>query len=94
MGEVVNLRRARKARDRAEAAKLAEANRAKFGRSKAQRETDKASVARVDRTLDGAEIEGWGTGGCRLVPTRTLPRLRRPFPLSSGEGRTAEGGEG
>lgn len=57
MGEVVNLRRARKARDRAEAAKLAEANRAKFGRSKAQRETDKASVARVDRTLDGAKIE-------------------------------------
>lgn len=57
MGEVVNFRRARKARDRVAAGKLAEANRAKFGRTKAQREADATDAARIERTLDGAKLE-------------------------------------
>lgn len=57
MGEVVNFRRARKARDRAEAAKTADANRAKFGRTKAERDAEAADAARIERTLDGAKLE-------------------------------------
>ena len=55
VAEIVNLRRARKARDRATAASVAEANRAKFGRTKAEREADAVDRARIDRTLDGAK---------------------------------------
>ena len=36
-GEIVNLRRARKSRDRRQAEKIAQENRAAFGRSKAER---------------------------------------------------------
>ncbi|MEH3157545.1 MAG: DUF4169 family protein [Sphingomonas taxi] len=57
MGEVVNLRLVRKARDRAEAAKVADANRAKFGRTKAEREAEAQAGARAERTLDGAKLE-------------------------------------
>ncbi len=57
MAEIVNLRRIRKARDRAAAAITAEANRAKFGRTKAEREADAVEQARVRRTLDGAKLD-------------------------------------
>ena len=57
MGEVVSFRRARKTRDRAEAVKVAEANRAKFGRTKAEREAEAIDAARIQRTLDGAKLE-------------------------------------
>lgn len=43
--EIVNLRKARKARDRAEKEKRAEENRAKFGRTKAERELESANKA-------------------------------------------------
>lgn len=38
VGDVVNLNRFRKKKERAERARIAEANRAKFGRTKAERE--------------------------------------------------------
>ena len=57
MAEIVNLNRARKARARAEAAGKAEANRAKFGRTKAQKEAEAADQARRDTLLDGAKRE-------------------------------------
>lgn len=38
MGDVVNLNRFRKKKERAEKARIAEANRAKFGRTKAERD--------------------------------------------------------
>jgi len=55
MADIVNLNRARKARARGEAAKQAEANRAKFGRSKAERDAEAADRARRDALLDGAK---------------------------------------
>jgi hypothetical protein len=55
MGEVVNLRRARKARDRAGKETTAAANRAAFGRSKAEKARDTEEVARRARLLDGAK---------------------------------------
>ncbi|MCP3734788.1 DUF4169 family protein [Sphingomonas sp. RP10(2022)] len=57
MAEIINLRRARKARDRDVAAKAAAANRAKFGRTKAERDADATNRARIERTLDGAKRE-------------------------------------
>ena len=57
MAEIVNLNRARKAKARADAAKRAEANRAKFGRTKAQRVAEAAEQARRAALLDGAKRE-------------------------------------
>jgi hypothetical protein len=57
MAEIVNLNRARKARAKAEAGKQAETNRAKFGRSKAEKDRDAAEQARRDALLDGAKRE-------------------------------------
>ena len=54
MGEVVNLRLARKAKRRAEKETTAAADRAAFGRSKAERAAAKADADRLGRDLDGA----------------------------------------
>ncbi|WP_081874344.1 DUF4169 family protein, partial [Sphingomonas sp. FUKUSWIS1] len=52
MGEIINLRRARKARARREAGVVADANRAAFGRTKAERARDAEERARGERVLD------------------------------------------
>jgi hypothetical protein len=53
MGEVVNLNKARKARDKAEAKRTADANRLTFGRTKAERQT-----TQMERDRDAAHLEG------------------------------------
>jgi Domain of unknown function (DUF4169) len=55
MGDIVNLRHVRKARARAEKAEVAAENRARFGRTKAEKSRDKAETEVVARTLDGAK---------------------------------------
>ena len=57
MAEIINLRRARKARTRIAADATAEANRAKFGRTRAERTADEQARAAIERTLDGARRE-------------------------------------
>lgn len=57
MAEIVNLRRARKARKRAEEAGKAEENRVRFGLSKAAKAQQQIGKSRVDRLLDGARLE-------------------------------------
>lgn len=57
MAEIINLNRARKARDRDAAKRTAAANRARFGRTKAEKTADAAERARTDQTLDGAKRE-------------------------------------
>lgn len=57
MAEIVNLRRARKAKARTDAAARAAANRAAFGRTRQEKAADKAEGERRDRTLDGARRE-------------------------------------
>ena len=57
MGEVVNLRRARKARAKAGGEAQAAANRAAFGRMKAEKQADAVEIARRERELDGAKRE-------------------------------------
>ncbi|MBR0552579.1 DUF4169 family protein [Stakelama marina] len=55
MGEVVNLRLARKAKKRAEKEQTAATNRAAFGQSKAEKAAEKAESDRQTSILDGAK---------------------------------------
>ena len=57
MADIVNLRNARKARERADRAAQAAANRAKHGRTAAQKQAEARVRERARRTLDGARIE-------------------------------------
>ena len=57
MADVVNLNRARKAKARAAATTQAAANRAAFGRTKAQKQADARERAHQDAVLDGARRE-------------------------------------
>jgi hypothetical protein len=54
MAEIVNLRRARKAKAREEAARTAAANRFQHGRTKAEKAREAADRARREALLDGA----------------------------------------
>ena len=57
MGDLVNLRSARKARDRQARESQAAANRAFYGRTKAARVAEEAARTRVETVLDGAKRE-------------------------------------
>lgn len=57
MSNVVNLRQARKVKARADKARAADSNRAKFGRTKAERVAQGRDQARQDALLDGAYRE-------------------------------------
>lgn len=53
MADIINLRQARKVKARADKERAAEANRAKFGRTKADRESGRLAEARRERQLEG-----------------------------------------
>lgn len=55
MGDVINLNRFRKARDKAASAQEADANRRKFGRTKAEKAVEESEEARRKALLDGAK---------------------------------------
>ncbi|MCP3732961.1 DUF4169 family protein [Sphingomonas sp. MG17] len=55
MADIVNLNKARKTRAKAAAGAKAVENRAKFGRTKAEKARDEANRARIDRTLDDSK---------------------------------------
>jgi hypothetical protein len=57
MGDVVNLNKRRKRARRERAAAIADANRARFGRSKAERELIEQRVMREERLLDQHRID-------------------------------------
>lgn len=56
MAEIVNLNRFRKAKQRSEAQQRATENRVRFGRSKAEKASDRDETARRERSLDAARI--------------------------------------
>lgn len=58
MGEIFNLRRARKRAARKDAERKADENRALHGASKAERSQRRAEAEALDRTLDGARLSG------------------------------------
>ena len=55
MAEIINLNRARKAKTRAGKGAQADANRAKFGRTAAEKQADSLERARAERALDDAK---------------------------------------
>ena len=57
MGDVVNLRRFKKRVEREESAKEAEARRARFGRSKAERSADDRRARRASELLDQHRLD-------------------------------------
>ena len=57
MGDVINLRQARKARDRRAAEQAAAEARALHGRTKAQRKLEKAEAEKLGRAVDQAKLE-------------------------------------
>jgi hypothetical protein len=58
MGEIVNLKRFRKRSEREQAAKAAETNRARFGRTKSERAADAMRAERANEILDQHRIDG------------------------------------
>ena len=58
MAEIINLRMARKAKLRADAAQNAAENRARFGRNKAEKARDTKSAERLQQQLDGVQLDG------------------------------------
>lgn len=68
--EIVNLRRARKAKARANAAETAAQNRVRYGRPKAERDAQAAATALEERRLDAhrrAEPSTPARGGEKAV---------------------------
>lgn len=57
MGDVVNLRQARKRRDRQAAGERAAENRARFGMTKAEKARVRDEAERLARQVDGARRE-------------------------------------
>ena len=57
MAEIVNLRRVKKQRARVEAAGQAAENRAKFGRTKGEKQADTLEARRAAKVLDGVRRE-------------------------------------
>lgn len=58
MGDLVNLKRFRKRLERRQAAQRAEANRARFGRSKSERMADEKGKERANQFLDQHRLDG------------------------------------
>ena len=57
MAEIVNLRRARKDKARQQRESEADANRRRFGRTKAEKAGDKDAQERSQRDMDGKKID-------------------------------------
>jgi Domain of unknown function (DUF4169) len=53
MADIINLNRARKAKARDAREKVADVNRAKFGRTKVEKQLDNQEAARTENALDG-----------------------------------------
>lgn len=60
MGEIVNLQRARKERARREREAQADANRRRFGRTKAEKTADRDAETRTTQALDGKRLDDGG----------------------------------
>ena len=57
MAEIINLNKARKAKERVDNSARAEANRAKFGRTKAQKQAEADEAYRRTKLLDDSKLE-------------------------------------
>jgi hypothetical protein len=55
MAEIINLNKARKAKARVDKSARADENRARFGRTKAQKQAEAAETAKLARLLDDSK---------------------------------------
>ena len=58
MGNLVNLKRFKKRNEREQAAKQADANCVRFGRTKSERALDEGRASRAEKILDQHRIDG------------------------------------
>jgi Domain of unknown function (DUF4169) len=58
MGDVINLKRFKKRAEKRQSAKQAEADRARFGRTKSERTLDQQRSSRASDLLDQHRIDG------------------------------------
>jgi hypothetical protein len=58
MGDVINLKRFKKRTERHQSEQQAQANRARFGRTKSERALDELRTERADKRLDQHRIDG------------------------------------
>ncbi|MDH4983877.1 DUF4169 family protein [Hyphomicrobium sp. D-2] len=77
--EIINLRRARKAKNRRDAEARAEENRIAFGRTKAERQATDAANALEARKLDGLLLER-NSSNADDSPERDAPAPEQPTP--------------
>ena len=68
MAEIVNLRQAKKRAARRAASTAADANAAKYGRTKAERALEKAQADKAKRDLDGHRRDATKVFGHSAVP--------------------------
>ena len=84
--EIINLRKARKAKQRRDAAARAEENRAKFGRTKAEREATERGEGPRSAALGLAAPPARRRGAGRVMPAgdrhATMQRNTRPLKRS------------
>ncbi len=71
MGEIVNLRRVKKAKARQEDAEAARANRIRFGRNEAEQANDRRARERQERAVGGARLS-------RAFSVKSAPALAPP----------------
>ena len=60
MGELINLKRFKKRSARKQSARVAEANRVRFGRTKSERAVDEQRAERANELLDQHRIDDGG----------------------------------
>lgn len=58
MGDIINLKRFKKRAERSQSERQAEANRARFGRTKAERALNELRMKRDKEMLDQHQIDG------------------------------------
>ena len=58
MGDVVNLKRLKKRIERSQSEQQANANRARFGRTKSERAIEEARIGRASDMLDQHRVDG------------------------------------
>ena len=75
MADIVNLRQARKHKARAEKERVAEQNRTRHGRSKADRERDRLIADKAEKFVAGHRREPSDDPGGPGIGPKTAPRF-------------------
>ncbi len=75
--EIINLRQARKRREREAKDAEAAGNRARFGRTRAERERDDIDEAKIRQHLDGHHLEN-GSDARPEEPANATPETSAP----------------